>query len=142
MSHNITLKGVKIKDLDMLGHVVKGLVGGNAFLDKNAKTFRTYADQSNVCDAAIRLQQGAHDIGLTKQADGSYMPVFDPYNMSSMFKSQHVHGGSGDPAGHIGNLLQEYGLQAAEYEAAQNSLTTTRVHGEKGRVSLEITTSN
>ena len=139
MSHNVTLNGVKITDLSLLAHAIKKVVGNKATLNKQASTFRTYRGQPNNCDAAILLSEGKHDIGLSKQSDDAYTAVFDPYAMSSMFKSPHAIGGSSDPAGHIGMLLQEYGLATAEYKAAQNGMSTTRIQGEKGLVSLEIT---
>jgi hypothetical protein len=130
MSHNITLSGVKIKDLDTFAKIVTEMSNGQATLHKKASRFRTYAGQDPACDAKIKMP-GPHDVGLKKNKDGSYTPVFDPYNMSPIFKNDGC-------TNRIGKLLQEYALQEAEYEAARNGFTATRVPGEKNTVTLEL----
>ena len=132
MSHNITMAGVKFTDMGLLGSIVTQLSNGQANLDMTATSFRTYVGQPTGCDAAIRMP-GKHDVGLKKNGDASYSPVFDPYDMQPVFRAQ---GGSSM----IGELQREYGLQMAEYEAAQNGYTTERVSNDKtGVVSLELT---
>lgn len=131
MSHNITLKGVNFKDLTMLGNVVSDLSNGQASLTKEASTFRTYRGQPNKCNARINLP-GPHDIGLTQNQNGSYTPVFDPYQMSRVF-AHPAHPGSP-----IGLLQQEYALREAEYEAAQQGYSSERIEGDNGMVTLEI----
>lgn len=131
MSHNIKLSNVRFTDMGLLADVVKDVSGGRATLDMNAKTFRTYAGQPNVCDAAI-LMPGPHDIGLQKQGE-AYTPVFDPYRMSDVLS---VPGG----VSKIGEAQREYALRVAEYEAAQNGMTTERLHNaQTGTITLEIT---
>lgn len=131
MSHNITLKGVKFTDMSLLGQVVTDLSKGQASLDMTAKAFRTYIGQPTGCDAAIKLP-GKHDIGLKADGEDGFMPVFDPYNMTPVFKAQNGRS-------YIGELQREYGLRQAEYEAAQNGYSTERVTGEKGVITLELT---
>lgn len=131
MSHNVTLKDVKFTDMTMLGSIVSELSQGKCTLDMEAKKFRTYAGQPTHCDGKITLP-GRHDIGLLKNEDGAYNPVFDPYQMDQMFKSPHG-------TSYIGRIAQEYALQTAEYEAAQNGMSSERVQGEKGTVLLELT---
>lgn len=130
MSHNITLKGVSFKDTALLGNIVKSMSEGRATLDLGAKTFRTYAGQPNKCDAAIKMA-GKHDIGLIRQPDGGYQPLFDPYDMDPMFKADKGQS-------YIGKLQREYALQEAEYEAAQNNFSTTRVEQPNGVITLEL----
>jgi hypothetical protein len=130
MSHNVTLTGVKIKDLNLLSKVVNDLSKGVAILHKDQTTFRTFPGQPNNCDAAIVLP-GHHDVGLLRNADGTYTPVFDPYAMTDMFKSRFG-------TNQIGAMMQEYTLREAEYEASRNGFTATRVPGEKGTVTLEL----
>lgn len=130
MSHNITLTGVKIKDLNLLSKIVTTMSGGVATLHKDASRFRTYAGQDSSCDAKIAMP-GKHDVGLKKNKDGSYSPVFDPYAMDAVFKNQYG-------SNYIGKLLQEYTLQEAEYEAARNGFIATRVPGAKDTVTLEL----
>lgn len=134
MSHNITMDGVQIRDLNTLGQVVKELSCGQATLDQTATYFRTYRGQPDKCDAAIKMP-GKHDIGLKKNADGSYTPVFDPYNMSPIFRADAAPYGEG----HIGKLMQEYALREAEYEAAQQGYSTQRIPAENGTITLELT---
>lgn len=132
MSHNITLSGVKFTDMSLLGEIVRDLSKGQAHLDMRATIFRTYAGQPNKCDAAIKLP-GKHDIGLKKNADASYTPVFDPYDMMPVFRADKGFS-------MIGELQREYGLQQAEYEAAQNGFSTERVTDHKtGTIVLELT---
>lgn len=130
MSHNITLKNVTIKDLDMFGQVVTELSNGAASLVMPASNFRTFPGQPNRCDAKIAMP-GPHDVGLLKNSDGSYSVTFDPYAMNPVFK--HADG-----TNKIGALLQEYTLREAEYTAAQQGMETSRVHGDKGVVTLEM----
>lgn len=130
MSHNITLTGVKITDLSLFGKICAELSNQQAKLVNPASTFRTYAGQPNQCAAKIEMP-GKHDVGLTRNEDGSYTPVFDPYCMSQALKSPHG-------TNYIGAALQEYALQEAEYQAAQNGMTSTRVEGAKGMVTLEL----
>ena len=129
MSHNIRLDNVRFKDLALVGQILKELTAGVCVLDASAKTFRTYLGQPNKCDAAIRMP-GNHDVGLLKQ-NGAYVPVFDPYTMSPVLKSPYG-------SNFIGRLAQEYALREAEYEAAQRGMSATRIHGEKGMITLQL----
>ncbi len=129
MSHNITLKDVVFNDLGLLSQVIADLGKGRATLVNPATNFRTYHGQPTQCDAKIELP-GPHDIGLKKGPKG-FSPVFDPYNMTPVFRAD---GGRSM----IGELSREYGLRKAEYEAAQNGMDTERVKGPRGVVSLKI----
>jgi len=129
MSHNVILSGVKFNDMNLLGSIVTQLSKGTAMLDMTAKNFRTYPGQPTGCDAVIKMP-GNHDIGL-KHENGSYTPVFDPYSMSDVFQCA-------DSGARIGDLTREYTLQQAEYEAAQNGMSTNRIAGKGGVVTLEI----
>ena len=128
MSHNIRLSGVKFTDLVSLGQVVNSVSNGKATLDTTAKTFRTYHGEPNKCDAAIKLP-GHYDIGLIKEG-GHYTPIMES---ALMYGSNSILGVSGAP---LGLVQQEYALREAEYEAAQRGMTTERVTGEKGRITL------
>lgn len=130
MSHNITLNNIRITDLTMFGQIAAEMSKGQVKLVNPSTTFRTYSGQPNNCDAKLALP-GPHDVGLRLQKDGSYSLVFDPYAMDRIF--QHPQGTNA-----IGALLQEYTLQEAEYAAAQNGMSATRVHGDKGVVTLEL----
>lgn len=133
MSHNITLSGVKIKDLDMLAEAAKNIAGNTVSLDKTATSFRTYPGQPTQCNARINMP-GKHDIGLRRNGDGTYTPVYDPYGLNHIFRAEYQIG----KEAYIGKLLQEYALLEAEYEAAQQGMTTSRVPAENGTVTLEL----
>lgn len=129
MSHNIILRDVKFKDLAQLARVVEKVSNGQCVLLKDAQTFRTYTGQSNKCDAAIRMP-GNYDIGLLKGSDG-YAPVAD----FSMLYGNNPLQGERNP---MGRVQQEYALQEAEYTAAQQGMSATRVNGANGTITLEL----
>lgn len=135
MSHNITLSGVKFTDMGMLGQIVTDISKGQASLDMTATAFRTYHGQPTGCNGRINMP-GPHDVGLKKNNDGSYSPVFDPYSMSNVLTAQ---GGTNK----IGAVQREYGLQQAEYEAAQNGFTAERItNSTTGVVTLSLTAND
>lgn len=129
MSHNIVLKDVKFTDLNELSRVIDQLTEGQCILIKDATKFRTFPGQSDRCDAAIRMP-GDYDIGLQKR-DGGYVPVAD---FSMMMRSNLLAGG-GHP---MGKVQQEYALREAEYTAAQNGMSATRLPQKDGTVTLEL----
>ena len=131
MSHNIRLSGVKFSDLALLGTVVEQVSGGKARLDTTAKTFRTYRGQSNKCDAAI-IMPGMYDIGLLRAKDGNH---YEPIMESALAYNSVLGDGKGNG---LGLVQQEFVLREAEYEAAQRGMTTERVTGERGRISLRM----
>jgi hypothetical protein len=142
MSHNIVLSGVRITDLSLLGKIVADLSKGQARLVQNVANFRTYVGQSTTCDHRIDMP-GPHDIGLVRQPDGSYQLKYDPFRMSSVFRTEEVEYSSGMSSADygaiaIGNLLMEYTLQEAEIAAGMRGLSTQRVPGKNGAISLEI----
>lgn len=156
ISHNVALKGVKLKDTTALRVACEELVkeGAKLTLDLNAKTFRTYQGQSNKCDAAIIMGNGQHDIGLKMQTDGSYEPVFDPYGFSNDLRvgSKAENFSAPSTEGHrygaydqshatsaIGKLLQRYGVVVTERAAAASGKTYTRqTNKQTGVVELTI----
>jgi len=117
--------------MSLLSKIVHEMSKGEAKLTNPASNFRTYRGQPTACDAKIEMP-GRHDVGLKRNSDGSYTPVFDPYSMSTIFMADKGHN-------KIGALLREYALQEAEYEAAQRGFTAQRVEGEKGVITLELT---
>ena len=149
MSHNVDLKGVKLKDTTALKKACEELAaeGSKIKLDMTAKTFRTYSGQNNKCDGAI-IMDGPHDIGLKKQADGSYQPVFDPYGFSPALASDRSAeafcpvptGDQGHAQRMIGKLLQRYGVCITEREAAMQGKNFTRTTDQKSGV-VELTIS-
>lgn len=81
MSHTTTLKTVSIKDVAALRATVSELqaAGVDCELVENARPRMYYDTQHGVCDYVIRLNKSRYDVGFDKQADGSYVPVFDEW---------------------------------------------------------------
>ena len=131
MSHNIVMNNVRIKDLDMLGRIAKEMSNGAAILDKTAKTFRTerMLGGTGKCDAVIKMP-GDLDIGLLLK-NNAYSPVMGSMGMETTFRAKGGHN-------KIGGLLREYALQEAEYEAAQQGMSATRVEQANGTITLEL----
>lgn len=148
MSHNVALKGTKLKDLTALRIACDELAkeGAKIRFDETAKTFRTYHGEDPKCDAAIIMGNGTLDIGLRKTADGSYEPVFDPYGFSADLSvdgkavnfnepkaaSGRARYGNADydeqyARSRIGKLLQRYGVVVTERMAAKSGKTYSRV---------------
>lgn len=129
MSHNIRLSGVVFKDVKSLAQIVAEVSKGAATLDMTATTFRTYMGQDSTCNGTIKLP-GRYDIGL-KRGDLGYVPIME----SALLHSAGPLGPVGAP---LGFVQQEYALREAEYEAAQKGMTTERIKGPNGRVTLEM----
>lgn len=129
MSHNIRLSGIVFKDVKSLAQIVKDVSNGAAVLDMGAKTFRTYMGQDSSSDGTIKLP-GRYDIGLKREANG-HVPIME----SALL---HQAGPLGPVGAPLGFVQQEYALREAEYEAAQKGMTTTRVAGPNGRITLEM----
>lgn len=132
MSHNIRLSGVKFTDLKSLGQIVAHVSQGQASLEPQATTFRTYRGQDPSCNGRIVLP-GPYDIGL-KRVEGGYEPI-----MESALMVGTVLGPRGAP---LGLVQQEYALREAEYEAAQRGYTTERIAGDQGKITLRIGVPN
>lgn len=124
MSHTTTLKGVKISDVAALQDAVNFLKerGLKAELIKDAVPRMYYANQYGKCDYVLRLTNSPYDIGFSKQADGSYAPVFDSW-------AGHLQKEIGNPtscklptnadekaAVAVASLLNAYGVHAAKRE--------------------------
>lgn len=104
MSHVVS-SSVIIKDLDCLADAVKSM---GALLVRNVKKYNWFGehvgdypmpagvtkDQLGKCDHVIRLPGVNYEIGVVKQADGTYRMLFDFY-------------GSGGTS-HDGNKLKEH----------------------------------
>ena len=130
MSHNIVVKGVRIKDTDLLAKIVTEMSKGAASLDMTAKLFRTerMLGGTNPCDGTINLP-GSYDIGLHKTGD-SFSLTFPP-GISRVLAGQ-------SRSNPIGGAMQEYALREAEYAAAQDGRETNRIAGKNGTVTLEV----
>ena len=143
MSHNVLINNIKIASLPALRMAIQELTreGVKISLDEGTNTFRTYPGQSNKCDLAIRLPNEPFDIGLVKQQDGSYAPVFD--NMLAGNKTISCPWTPGDnrenrDRGSIGKLMQRYSVCAVEYEMNMAGHSVQRVPGADGSIQLMV----
>lgn len=82
MSHTTKLTGIKIVDIEALKDAIAHLKneGVNISLKENTKPRMYYRSQEYVVDYVISIPDSAYDIGLEKQADGSYAPIYDAFN--------------------------------------------------------------
>lgn len=139
MSHTTSLKGVVIKDVSALRSAVAELIqqGVNCALLENAKPRMYYQNQHGNCDFVLNLKDGAYDVGFDKQADGSYVPVFDEWSnhvSSKIGASCPVPTTKEGKAQHqIGKLLQSYqkhvAINAAVMQGYSVAGTETDEHG-------------
>lgn len=139
MSHNITLTSVVVKDLDLLAKALRNLAVPGVSLDREAKTFRTFIGQSNVCEGRINMP-GNYDIGLRRTPNGNYNMVADFTMLDHSLEHPQcrtVDGKRRDDA-RISRLSQELGLVQAEYEAAKRGQNARRVTGANGLISLRV----
>lgn len=145
MSHNVTFDGVKIEDIDALRDAINELAKDGVKISLNESgTFRTWPGQPNKADYTIQLADSNHDVGLIKQPDGTYLPVFDPYGggvaRSLGAEAQFCPVNDGGAARNLGKLVQTYATCKAEREAASMGLMTTRNYDKaSGKVMLTVT---
>ena len=142
MSHNITIKDVKITDMGALKSAIKELQGeGVGITLHDNGTFRSYSGQDNKSDYTIEVKNSNHDVGLVKQEDGSYSAVFDPYGggVNKALGADRKFVTGHDPKAFIGKLMQTYALCKAEVESAMQGYTTSReMNLETGVISLVV----
>jgi len=143
MSHNVVIDNVKIKSVDALRMAVKELKeeGANVTLNEDRKTFRTWRGQRNECDMVIELPTQQFDVGLVKQPDGSYAPVFD--HMLDMNREIACPYDPRDANGNrdratIGKLMQRYATCATELEMAMAGHSCTRAKGKNGEIEILV----
>jgi hypothetical protein len=128
MSHTTTLKGIKIQNTEALKESVQFLQqqGVKCELLENATPRMYYNNQHGKCDFVLKLADSPYDVGFDKQADGSYVPVYDSWG-------GHIQKAIGSPtscpvpktaeekaATTVARLLDCYSIHAAKSEL-QNS---------------------
>lgn len=147
MSHTSKVSGIKITNIEALTAAIADLnqQGIKCSLIANTKPRAFYDNQDGMghADYVIRLDQASYDIGLYKQAEGSYEPRTD-FWAGSVERILGVK--AADPKktdqAKLGKLFQTYGLCAAEEEARMRGLNCQRVPGENGAVKLLVTGFN
>jgi hypothetical protein len=142
MSHNTIIKDVKITEIDCLRTAIAELKQSGISINlSQSGTFRTYEGQPNTCDYTIELPGQRYDVGLVKQPDGSYMPVFD----GDMNYGRGVNGSvlaceiePGEPRDKlaIAKLVQMYGVHVTEKQMALAGHQVVREAGKNGEILL------
>jgi hypothetical protein len=145
MSHNVVFEGVKIDDIEALRDAIKELAGqGVNIALSESGTFRTWPGQPDKSDLTIQLGDSNHDVGLIKQPDGTYAPVFDPYGggvaRALGAEAQFCNVQDGGTARNLGKLVQTYAACKAEREAAAMGLSVMRNYDKQsGKIMLTVT---
>ena len=80
MSHTTTIRSVGIRDTQAIEQAVSKLkaAGVQVELKTNCKPRMFYDNQGEVCEYVLGLA-GKYDVGLKKQADGTFAPMFDEW---------------------------------------------------------------
>lgn len=140
MSHNTLISNVRITSLDALQSAINELSKEGVNIGMNTTgRFRTWPGQPDKCDATITLPGEQFDIGLVKQPDGAFLPVFDHMLDNNRVVSCPVTPGERRTDRHtIGKLMQRYSVCLAEQEAARQGHMITRREGEDGEILLEV----
>ena len=142
MSHNVSIDHVKIANMSVLQTAIAELskAGVGISLDQ-CGTFRTYRGQPNKSDYTIHLPKETYDVGLNKQSDGSYKPVYDAdlvanksvaceYTPGTSYKDRE--------RGALGKLLQTYSVCLMEHEAVMAGHSTRRETKENGDIDVLV----
>lgn len=144
MSHTTSLKGVNIRSVPALRAAVAFLQaqGVSCTLIENAtpRAYYTQQEGMGLADFVLRLDAAKYDVGLYRQADGTYEARTD-FFMDSVEKVLGVPrqpGYQGDQY-KLGRLFQAYAMTAAEERARQQGLMVTRQLLPDGRIKLLAT---
>lgn len=145
MSHVTKLKSVQITDVRALRAAVAKLQskGIKCSLVENEKPRVHGYDAAPTCEYVLKLD-GAYDLGLQKQEDNSYIPVFDTYQ-------NHVgkqigatcpipSTAAGRQQHQMGQFLQAYAEEAARNQAmSQGYMVEDTTTDAEGNVHLTLT---
>lgn len=139
MSHNVTISGVKIHNLDALKQAVSELNAEQSLgieIVPNG-SMRGWNGRTEKAELVLRFPGCRYDIGFNRDKEGAYVPRFE--DMAGSDFGQHIGvtpgaqtiegqalGFNRDPQSAIGRLVQRTNVITAEHEAARNGHTTTR----------------
>jgi hypothetical protein len=150
MSHNVSIKDIKITNIDALRMAVNELKGKGVDIDfvENGTYRAYYSHQQKEYPFVVRLNKNKYDVALEPAKDGEgYDLVYDPfgnkirdvigYNANEVDKN---YCDVNSPNLHLGKLLQAYNLNVAEQAAAAQGYSTQRQYDEKTKVENLIVT--
>lgn len=135
MSHTTTVGNVKLTNITAIEAAVDALKsqGVNIVLKRNAVPRMYYNNQHGACEYVLSLPTAKYDVGLEKQKDGSYVPIFDEFSGYVAQVLGVKTKGKGDARNAIGKFLQQYAVEAARIAAIQQGYNidsiTTDEHG-------------
>lgn len=144
MSHTSTVKSIKIQSITALRAAIKELneTGVVCSLVENAIPRAFYPNQPGMGAAqfVIQLGKSPYDIGLYKQADGSYEARTDFFagHIERLLGSKAKSAETQEQA-KLGRLFQTYGIAAATEAARKQGHMVKRSTKADGAVILEIT---
>lgn len=144
MSHTSAVKSIKFTNLDALRAAVEELNGKGIkmTLVPNAKPRAYFQNQQGMeqADFVIQLGGSRYDIGLYKQADGSYESRTDFWggDVEKLLGAKAGDKGRADQA-KMGKLFQTYGVHAALQQARKQGLQASRVAGADGKEQVIVT---
>lgn len=144
MSHTATVKSIKIQSISALRGAIQELAqsGIKCSLLENAVPRAYFGNQAGMelAPYVVKLTDSPYDIGLYRQADGSYETRTD-------FFAGHIERLLGTVArtpeateqAKMGKLFQMYGLYAATEAAKKKGLMVQRVSKSDGTMTLVLT---
>lgn len=150
MSHNVTLKGIAFKDINVLKQAFAELqrdvaaAKGYTFVE-TPTTVRGWAGATSPVDAAIKCPGERYDIGFKRNAEGELVPFledgFCAQGMSTERSAKSVEGKAcalGHETMALGRLQQRYAVITAENNARRMGSMTRRVNAADGQIQLEV----
>lgn len=144
MSHTTRIKAMQITSAAAVRQAVARLAAQGIKIEllESATPRAFYANQEGMgqADLVIKLGDAPYDIGLYRQADGTYEPRTD-------FWGQHVEKVLGAPAtapehamqAKLGKFYQAYGIEAALEQAYLSGKMVTEVTQPNGDIQLVVT---
>lgn len=137
MSHTTTLRSVKITDIEAVRQAIDFLVERSngklkISLIENAVPRMYYPDQYGKCDYVVKLGNSRYDIGLAKQADGTFALVYDAWQgdiRKQVGDPMNVTHKEADMAAacDVASLLNAYGVFAAQRQLYEQGYYDTKI---------------
>ncbi len=144
MSHTTKIAGIKITEVSALRKAITELAKSGVKIEllENAVPRAYYQNQQGMgkADFVVKLADAAYDIGLYKQADGSYEPRTDFFggSVERVLGAKASKKENMDQA-RLGKMMQLYGIHAATEKATKQGYSVRRQAGKDGEMKLVLT---
>lgn len=144
MSHTSTISSIRITSLSALSSAVRELAqsGLKCELMENATPRAFYPNQAGlgVADLVLVLGDARYDVGLYKQADGSYEARTDFWqgSVEGVLGVKPSSEEKKDQA-KLGKLFQMYAVHATLEQARRKGLNARRMTGADGKIKVVLT---